>query len=73
MSLGGNTCYQSKVVSLRLHCRDSRGQHATMGVTDGGEEIPLNMVRPCSMEVPLSETLDMSESSHLTISYLLRD
>ena len=41
-------------------------------VTGGGEEIPLSAVRPCGMEVPPSEALDMSRSPHLTIGYLLR-
>ena len=42
------------------------------GVTCGGEETPLSAVRPCGMEVPPSEALDMSGSPHLTIGYLLR-
>ena len=42
------------------------------GITDGGEETPLNAVRPCGMEVPPNEALDMSGSPHLTIGYLLR-
>ena len=31
------------------------------------------MVRLCEMGVPPSEALDMIESPHLTIGYLLRD
>ena len=42
------------------------------GVTGGGEETPLSAVRPCGMEVPPSEALDMSGSPHLTIGYLIR-
>ena len=42
------------------------------GITDGGEETPLNAVRPFGMGVPQSEALDMSGSPHLTIGYLLR-
>ena len=42
------------------------------GVTGGGEETPLSAVRPCGMGVPPSGALDMSESPHLTIGYLLR-
>ena len=42
------------------------------GVTGGSKETPLSAVRPCGMEVPPSEALDMSESPHLTIGYLLR-
>ena len=42
------------------------------GVMDGGEEIPLNAIRPCGMGVPPSEALDMSGSPHLIIGCLLR-
>ena len=42
------------------------------GITGSGEETPLSAVRPCGMEVPPSEALDMSGSPHLTIGYLLR-
>ena len=42
------------------------------GVTGGSEETLLSAVRPCGMRVPPSEALDMSESPHLTIGYLLR-
>ena len=42
------------------------------GVTGGGEETPLSAVRPCGMGVLPSGALDMSESPHLTIGYLLR-
>ena len=42
------------------------------GVTSGGVETPLSVIRPCVMGVPPSEALDMSESPHLTIGYLLR-
>ena len=42
------------------------------GVTGGGEETPLSVVRPYGMGVPPSEALDMSGSLHLTIGYLLR-
>ena len=41
-------------------------------VTGGGEEIPLSAVRPCGMEIPPSEALDMRGSLHLTIGYLVR-
>ena len=54
-----------------LHC----GTMVTwegQGVTAGGEETPLSAVRPCGMEVPSSEALDMSGSPHLTIGYLLK-
>ena len=42
------------------------------GVTGGGEETPLSLVRPCGMGVPPSEALDMSGSPYLTIGYPLR-
>ena len=42
------------------------------GVTGGGEETPLSVVRPCRMEIPPSEGLDMSGSPHLIIGYLLK-
>ena len=41
-------------------------------VTGGGEETPLSAVKPCGMGVPPSEALDMSDSLHLTIGYLLK-
>ena len=42
------------------------------GITGGGEDTRLSVVRPCGMGVPPSEALDMSGSLHLTIGYLLR-
>ena len=42
------------------------------GIMGGGEETPLSVVRPCEMEVPPSEALDMSGSLYLTIGYLLK-
>ena len=42
-----------------------------MGVMGGSEKTPLSAVRPCGMEVPSNEALDMSKSLHLIISYLL--
>ena len=42
------------------------------GVTGGSEETLLSAIRPCGMGVPLSKALDMSESPHITIGYLLR-
>ena len=42
------------------------------GITGGDEETPLSVVRPCGMEVPPSEALDISGSPHLTIGYLLK-
>lgn len=48
------------------------GQVGIVGTMRGGEEIPLNVVKPCGMRVPQSEALDTSGSSHESISYLLR-
>ena len=42
------------------------------GVTGGGKETPLSAVRPCRMGIPSSKALDMNESPHLTIGYLLK-
>ena len=42
------------------------------GITDGGDKTPLSAIRPCRMELLLSEALDMNGSPHLTIGYLLR-
>ena len=42
------------------------------GVTGGGEETPLSVVRPCRMGVPPSKALNMSGGLHLIIGYLLR-
>ena len=60
------------VISLCQHYGDSRGQTATMGVMNGSEDIPLNAIRSCRMELSPSEALDISTSLHLTIAYLLR-
>ena len=43
------------------------GQEAITMVTGGGEEIPLSAVRPCRMEVRLSEALDICGNPHLII------
>ena len=66
-------CYQLGVVSLLQHRDDLGGQEAIMGVTSGGEETPLNMLRPCGMEVPPNGTLDINESLHLIIDYLQKN
>ena len=41
-------------------------------VMSGGEKIPLSFISPCGMGVSPSEALDMTESPHLSIGYLLR-
>ena len=52
---------------------DPRNQKATMGVTIDSKETPQSEIRPYKMGIPPSGTLDMNESPHLMISYLLRD
>ena len=44
-----------------------------MEVMSGSEEKPLNVIRPCGMEISLNKVLDTRESLHLTMDYLLRD
>ena len=61
-----------KVVSLQLHCNDSRSQGATIWVTRGGKETSVIAVRPCGMEISPSGALDIKGSLHLTIGYLLK-
>ena len=47
-------------------------QKAIIEFTSGSEETPLNAVRPCGMEAPPNEALDMNGSSYLIIGYLLK-
>ena len=44
-----------------------------MGVIHGGGGIPLSVVRPCGMDVTSKKALNLYESLHLIIPYLLRD
>ena len=48
-------------------------QEATIKITTGGEERPLNTVRLCRMGLQPSKALDMSKSLHLIINYLLKN
>ena len=59
-------------MALRQHRGDLGGHGAIMGVMHGGGETPLSAVRPCGMGVTPRKALDMYESPHLTILYLLR-
>ena len=43
------------------------------GIIGGGEEISLNVVRPCNMRLPPSRALDMKKNPHLIIGYLLKE
>ena len=43
-----------------------------MGIMHSGEGILLSVIRPYKMNVTPSMALDMCESPHLTISYLLK-
>ena len=38
----------------------------------GGRGTPLSVIRPCGMGVTSKKALDMYESPHLTIFYLLK-
>ena len=61
----------SKILWYR--CNPGEGQGPPWEVMDGGEEILLSGIRLYGMEVLPSKALDMSGSSYLTISYLLRN
>ena len=61
------------MVALHQHCGDLGGHGAIMEVIHGGNGTPLSVVRPCGMDVTPKKALDMYESPHLTIPYLLRD
>ena len=43
-----------------------------MGTTGSNKETPLSAVRMYEMEILPSKALDMNESVHLTIDYVLR-
>ena len=60
------------MVALGQYRGDLDGHGAIMEVMHGGGETPLSVVRPCGMGVIPKKALDMYESPHLTISYLLR-
>ena len=49
-----------------------KDQGMTIGITSDGQETPLSAIRPCGMEAPSNEALDISKSLHVTIDYLLR-
>ena len=65
-------CYRLGVVALCQQCGDLDGHGAIVGVIHGGGETSLCAVRPCGMGVIPRKALDMYESPHLTIPYLLR-
>ena len=61
------------MVALGQHHGDFDGHRAIMEVMHGGGGTPLCAVRACGMDVITpSKALDMYESLHLTIPYLLR-
>ena len=60
------------MVALRQYSGDLGGHGAIVGVMHGGGGTPLSAVRPCGMGVAPRKALDMYESPHLTIPYLLR-
>ena len=61
------------MVSSCKHYIDLSSQRASLEITNGGKETTLSIGRPCKMKVPSSRALDMNESLHLTIVYLIRD
>ena len=61
------------MVSLLRHYGELEGLKNYHGVTGGGEDTSLSLVRLCKMRVPSNMALDMSQSPHLTINYLLKD
>ena len=61
-----------RVMALCQHRGDLDGYGTIVGIIHGSGEIPLSVVRPCGMGVTPRKALDMYESPHLTILYLLR-
>ena len=61
------------MVFLYWHHSDLSCQGATLWVTGGGAKTPLRAITLCRMGVLPNGALNMSESLHLTINYLLRD
>ena len=66
-------CYRLGVVALGQQRGNLDSHGAIMGVMHDGNERLLSAVRLYGMGVTLRKALDMYESSHLSISYLLRD
>ena len=60
------------MVALGQHRGNLDGHGAIMEVMHGGGGTPLSAVRPCGMGVIPRKALDIYESPHLTILYLLR-
>ena len=61
------------MVSL-YQCYGNLGSHeVTMKVIGGGEDTLLSAVRPYRMDVSPNGALNMSESPHLIIGYVLND
>ena len=46
---------------------------AIIWIIGGGEETPLNVIRPCRMKVPPNQVLDMNGSLYLIVAYLIKD
>ena len=61
------------MVALGQHPGNLDGHEAIVEIMYGGSGTPLSAVRPCGMDVIPKKALDMHESPHLTIPYLLRD
>ena len=60
------------MVALGQHRGDLGGHGAIIGVMHGGGGTSLSAVRLCRMGITPRKVLDMYESLHLIISYLLR-
>ena len=59
--------------SIFYYCCGNLDEHEiTIGVMGDGGETPLSMIRSCQINVPPNGALNMNESPHLIIGYLLR-
>ena len=60
------------MLAFGQHRGNLDGHGVIIRVMHGGGGIPSSAVRPCGMDVTFNMALDMCESLHLTIPYLLR-
>ena len=61
------------MVALNQHRGDLNGHGTIMEVIYGGSGTPLSVIRLYRMDVTPKKALDMHESLHLIIPYLLRN
>ena len=59
-------------MALGQHHGDFDGHEAITGIMHGGVGTLLSAIRPCGMDIIPKKALDMYESLHLIIPYLLR-